>query len=183
MRCTAANRTCRGYDDTPDRLFRQWQKPDQMTVPFASMARKCTLPMLVRDPGTDGPLIDVPPEELANKCVEEYALRAFFYDYCINSVNERVSKGFLDGLERLIWTIGWQSDLANACRVVAFASHGTFLRRPRLIQQAEDMYQELLSSQAKAIANPVSVNMIETLLTAMLLGLYEVRPNNNVKPS
>lgn len=70
--------------------------------------------------------------------------------------------------------LGTQSDLAKACKVVGYASHGIKLRRPVLTQQAEVMYHELLGSLARAIENGAYADTAESLMVAMLLGLYEV---------
>ena len=117
---------------------------------------------------------DAKPREVPDEKVEEFALRAFFYDYCIISTNHSISRGYLDGLELMVNRLGWQSDLAKACKVVAFASHGIKLSRPGLTRKAEIFYDDLLGSLAKAIQDPACVNTVESLTIAMLLGLYEV---------
>ena len=118
---------------------------------------------------------DAKPREVSDEKVEEFALRAFFYDYCIISTNHSISRGYLSGLESMLNRLGWQSDLAKACRVVAFATHGIKLARPRLARKAEMFYDDLLGSLVKAIQDPAFVNTSESLTIAMLLGLYEVR--------
>lgn len=138
------------------------------------MARKCRLPVRVSGPGTDIVPEDSLPQEVSDEEVEEFALRAFFYDYCIVSMNHSLSRGYLDGLELMLHHLGWQSDLAKACKVVALANHGIKLHRPGLAQKAEISYHNLLGSLAKAIKNPAFVNTAESLMIAMLLGLYEV---------
>ena len=116
---------------------------------------------------------DAKPREVSDEKVEEFALRAFFYDYCILSTNHSISRGYLDGLELMVNRLGWQSDVAKACKVVAFASHGIKLCRPGLTRTAETFYDDLLGSLAKAIQDPAFVNIAESLTIAMLLGLYE----------
>lgn len=117
---------------------------------------------------------DVQPREVSNEKVEEFALRAFFYDYCIISTNPSISRGYLNGLESMLNHLGWQSDPAKACKAVAFASHGIKLSRPGLTRKADILYNDLLRSLAKAILDPAFVNNIESLTIATLLGLYEV---------
>jgi hypothetical protein len=117
---------------------------------------------------------DVPAKEVPEEKVEEFALGAFFYDYPIVSTNREISRGYLDGLEGMLHNLGLQSDLAKACKVVGFANHGIKLRRPRLVNKAEVMYQDLLGSLARAIEDPRFANGSESLMIAMLLGLYEV---------
>ena len=114
------------------------------------------------------------PVETSDEKVEEFALRAFLYDYCIVSTNRSLSRGYLNGLELMLHRLGWQSDLAKACKAVAFADHGIKLRRPGLVRKAEVSYHDLLGPLAKAIQNSAFVNTAESLMIAMLLGLYEV---------
>ena len=171
MRCTASGRTCGGYEDGADRVFRQYNKQDGDSKDVKSTARKCSLPVR-----TNGPAADVLPQEITDGQVEEYALRAFFYDYCIVSTNRSLSRGYLDGLEKMVHQQGADSDLAKACKVVAFACQGIKLSRPTtLTRKAEMIYHDVLGSLAKVIANIESANVVESVVIAMLLGLYEVR--------
>ena len=179
-----AKRTCGGYEDDANLIFRRYEVQDGNTLPFKSMARKCSLPVRVSHPGTDILPEDGKPKEVSDEKFEEFALRAFFYDYCIVSMNHSISRGYLDGLELMLHHLGLQSDLAKACKVVAFASHGIKLRRPVLTRKAEIMYHDLLGSLARAIENPAFANTAESLIIVMLLGLYEVflsqRPVNSI---
>ncbi|KAK0516280.1 hypothetical protein JMJ35_000883 [Cladonia borealis] len=168
LRCITAQRTCGGYEDGTNCMFRQYDGQDGDPVPFKSMARKCSLPVRVSGPGIDK------PQEISDEKVEEFALRAFFYDYCIISTNHSLSRGYFDGLELMVQRLGWQSDLAKACKAVGFATHGTKLYRPGLMRKAEVFYYTLLGSLAKAIADPAFVKTTESLMIAVLLGLYEM---------
>ncbi|KAF2228418.1 hypothetical protein EV356DRAFT_538131 [Viridothelium virens] len=138
------------------------------------MARKCSLP--VRPSVTDTGLSseDGRPKEISEEKVEELALRAFIYDYCVVSMNHNLSRGFLDGLELMLHRLGLHSDLAKACMAVSFASHGIKLCRPSLTEKAETMYHELLVSLAKALENPSVANSAESLMITTILGLYEM---------
>jgi hypothetical protein len=174
MRCINANRTCGGYADSDNLIFRQFEKGDGAPVPlWKSLARKCTLPARRQLPGSSVIPDDISPKEVPEEKVEEFALGAFFYDYPIVSTNREISRGYLDGLERMLRSLGLQSDLAKACKVVAFANHGIKLRRPRLVNKAEVLYQDLLGSLARAIEDSRFANSSESLMIAMLLGLYE----------
>ena len=155
-------------------MFRQYDRQDGNPLPFKSMARKCSLPVRVSDPNNDVMPEDRRPQEISDEKVEEFALRAFFYDYCISSTNPSLSKGYLNGLESMLHFLGWQSDLAKACKVVAFANHGIMKCRPVLSRKAGVLYHDLLGTLAKAIQDPANGNSIASLTIAMLLGLYEV---------
>lgn len=174
MRCLKAQRTCGGYEHGTNRIFRQYDGQDGNPHPFRSIARKCRLPVRASRPGTDLVPEDGLPEETSDEKVEEFALRAFLYDYCIVSTNQSLSRGYLNGLELMLNRLGWQSDVAKACKAVAFADHGIKLRRPGLARKAELSYYDLLGSLTKAIHDSAFVNTAESLTIAMLLGLYEV---------
>jgi hypothetical protein len=117
---------------------------------------------------------DGPPKDIPDDLIEELALRAFFHDYCVVPVNMAISRGFLGGLEPMVHRLGLQSPVANACKAVAFASHGLKLSRPFLIQKGETLYHELLGSLVRSIQNPPLAAGPDILVTAVLLGLYEV---------
>ncbi|PMD32695.1 hypothetical protein L207DRAFT_440254 [Hyaloscypha variabilis F] len=128
---------------------------------------------------------DIRPIEVPEDQVEQFALGAFFYDYPIISTNREMSRGYLDGLEGMLQQLGPQSDLAKACKVVGFAAHGIKLRRPHLTKRAESFYQDLLGTLARGIDDPAFATSAESLMIAMLLGLYEIvmadenRPGNH----
>ena len=155
-------------------MFRQYDRQDENSLPFKSMARKCSLPVRVPGPNNDVMPQDSRPQEISDEQVEEFALRAFFYDYCISSINISISKGYLHGLESMLHSLGWQSDVAKACKVVAFANHGIIKCRPILSRKAEVLYHDLLGTLANAIQEPANRNTTESLTIAILLGLYEV---------
>ncbi|KAL9110682.1 MAG: hypothetical protein Q9227_004859 [Pyrenula ochraceoflavens] len=168
-RCLDAKRTCGGYEDGTNLILRQYEGKDGKTVPFKSMARKCSLPIRLTSPGNGNVPEDSLPKEITDEKTEEYALRAFFYDYCVVSANPSLSRGFLNGLEAMLHRQGQQSDLAKACKVVAFANNGRKLFRPMMMQKAEMMYHNLLGSLARAIENASPTNSVEFLMIAMLL--------------
>ncbi len=155
-------------------MFRQYSRQDGDLVPFKSMARKCSLPVHVSGLDTNTPPEYGRPQEISDEKVEEFALRAFLYDYCVVSTNHCLSRGYLDGLELMLHKAGWQSDLAKACKLVGFANHGIKLRRPVLTQKADTLYRDLLASLAKAIKSSAFAATTESLMIAMLLGVYEV---------
>lgn len=174
MRCITAQRTCGGYEDGTDHMFRQYDGQCGDPIPIKSTARKCSLPVRVPDPSTKNLPEDCPPQEVPSEKTEEFALRAFFHDYCITSTNPSLSLGHLSGLESIIHHLGWQSNVAKACKAVAYANHGIKLCRPSLTRKAETYYQDLLASLVEAMNNPTTASTTGSLIIAMLLGLYEV---------
>jgi hypothetical protein len=111
--------------------------------------------------------------------MEECVLRAFFYDFCIVPINPTLSRGFLGGLEQMVHRLGMQSQVSKACMAVGYASHGIKLFRPFLVQRAEELYYEGLRSLAHAMKDSHAINKEETVVMAILLGLYEVCPPNS----
>jgi hypothetical protein len=97
------------------------------------------------------------------------------HDYCLVPEHHLLSRGYLDGLKTLLSDAGPSSDLVQATKVVALASIGTKLNRPGLVHKARIMYLEMLQSLQVMISNAGMARTAESLMTAVLLGLYEVR--------
>lgn len=117
---------------------------------------------------------DGSPKEVLDGEVDTRSIQAFLHDFCIVPLSLQASRGYVAGLEPMLLHLGLDSDLSNACRAVSFASPGIKLRRPVLTQTAGRLYHKLLGSLAKAVVDPVLANTPESLMMAMLLGLYEV---------
>ena len=113
------------------------------------------------------------PKEVSTDKLDESALEAFFYDYCVVSTNRSISHGYLGSVQSVLHRQGLQSDLAKACKVVEYATQSTLLRKPVLLRKAELMYVDLLGSLYK-MDSATFANSPESLKIAMLLGLYEV---------
>ncbi|KAL2859229.1 hypothetical protein BJX68DRAFT_226018 [Aspergillus pseudodeflectus] len=180
LRCLNTNRVCRGYEAhaNGNLIFRQHEHQSSAQpprpLPFNSMARKCSLPVRVPAPGSSSLPPDILPKEVPRDVMGECALRAFFYDFCIVPINPTLSRGFLGGLERMVHRSGLQSQVAKACMAVGYASHGVKLFRPFFVQEAEELYHELLSALAQAIRDPGAIDKEQTVVMAILLGLYEM---------
>ena len=138
------------------------------------MACRCSLP-----DGASGlvtvtqPQVGGLPTEVSTDKLDESALEAFFYDYCVIPTNRSISHGYLGSVQSMLHRQGWQSDLAKACKAVEYATQSTLLRTPVLMRKAELMYVDLLGSLAK-MDSATFANSPESLKIAMLLGLYEV---------
>jgi hypothetical protein len=132
------------------------------------------MPMRVPIPGTSLLPEDEIPTEASQDDSNTFALRAFFYDFCFQSANTNLSRGYLSGLEMMTFRLGFGSNLVKACEALSFASHGKTLQRPSLVHKAELFNQELLGSFARDIENPSTAVATWSRLVAMLLGLYQV---------
>ncbi|UPL00156.1 hypothetical protein LCI18_011090 [Fusarium solani-melongenae] len=179
LRCTRANRNCGGYDQEGLTAFRRYEAVNTCSSSPPSTARRCMLPRRAPIPGTNLFLSDVGPTETPVKKSYEFALRAFFYDFCIPETNGKLSRGFLSGLEAMAYRLGPESNLVKACQAVSFFSHAKPLNRPHMHERAERLHQELLGSLARAIEVPTLVESLETRYIALLLGLYEISAANS----
>ncbi|MCJ1390674.1 hypothetical protein MMC18_003535 [Xylographa bjoerkii] len=106
--------------------------------------------------------------------IESSAFQTFISDYCISSSNRTVSRGYLNGLETLIEKAGPWSSIAKSCKVISLANLGKKAASPMLLQKAETLYFDLLPSFRWTISNEDKSTTIHSLITAVLLGLYEI---------
>jgi hypothetical protein len=106
--------------------------------------------------------------------IEQRALSTFLDDYCVVSKDRSLSRGYLDDLEWLLASAGPSSDITKAVRIASFVSLGNKIGEPYLLHRANMMYSELLCSFQITMSRETTSNTIESLTTAVLLGLYEV---------
>ncbi|OCL02966.1 hypothetical protein AOQ84DRAFT_303720 [Glonium stellatum] len=158
-RCVKASRVCLGYKDDSNLLFRHWdgaKNTDSSTPALAEPSRAT-------------------PQN-------QRALDSFFDDYCVESIDRSISRGFLDGLQSLINNAGQSSDIAQAARIVALAGIGNRTNRPDIVHQTKLIYGDLLRSFQTTLLDAVSSNTTESLMTAVLLGLYEIITSTEGNP-
>lgn len=74
----------------------------------------------------------------------------------------------------MIAKAGRNSELEQACTIVALSNLGRKLENCRYGKRAEGAYYSLLRSFRLSISNEAVFTTIESLMTAGLLGLYEV---------
>lgn len=110
--------------------------------------------------------------------IEQNARLQFFADYCIPSPNQGISRGYLNGLQTMVAEAGPTSEVAKACTIIALANMGKKMGASMLIQKAENLHSLLLRSFRLSISNEATFASIESLITAALLGLYEVSSHN-----
>ena len=106
--------------------------------------------------------------------VNQIALATFLDDYCITSKDKTLSRGYLDSLGSLLAHGQSSSDLSKAAMVAALASFANKIGDPRLLHRAKESYSDLLVAFQSTMSNRVTASTIESLATAVLLGLYEV---------
>ncbi|KAK9241614.1 hypothetical protein V1506DRAFT_575255 [Lipomyces tetrasporus] len=74
------------------------------------------------------------------------------------------------------------SELAQACTIIVLANLGNRLRNAMHINRAESLYCLLLRSFRLSISNEAVFTTVESLLTAALLGLYEIITSTDACP-
>ncbi|KAJ9150715.1 hypothetical protein NKR23_g3467 [Pleurostoma richardsiae] len=156
-RCADSGRACVGYRDESALYFRHYYVPPKV------------LPTEESPPSTSAEA-----EESAEKSI----LAAFRRDFVVESADRKVSRGFLDGMPELLAAAGPLSELGQAVSIVETAVLGNQQGRLDMIDDAARRYCSLLRSfQTTLFRRETHVN-IQTLMTALLLGLYEIVSSN-----
>jgi hypothetical protein len=164
-----ARRPCLGYPDLTDLHFVPYHKNTNENSCFKNVLAISKQPnqaLLSYSGWFPGATIDAE--------VESQALEAFLHDYCFAAEDRLLSRGYLDGLETLLAFVGPSSELARATSIVALANLGTKSGSPALLCKARIMYSEMLHSLQLMISDESIPSTAELLMTAVLLGLYEV---------
>jgi hypothetical protein len=97
----------------------------------------------------------------------------FVNNYVVEPANMNNSRGFLDGIQTIISSLP-TSDCVRATSIVAMACRGNRHEGSVLTQRATEQYVELLRSFRHGLSAPGAAWSVQTLLTVVLLGLYEV---------
>lgn len=163
LRCGRAHRQCPGYEEGKDRKFVIYTKN-----PESNVFHQQTVKLMNQISDTFHP---DPPDWLS---IERDARREFFEDFCIVSANRDLSRGYLHSLQNMIANAGQDSELEKACTIVALNNLGRKLKNCTYIKRAVGAYYTLLRSFRFSISNEAVFTTIESLMTATLLGLYEV---------
>jgi hypothetical protein len=111
------------------------------------------------------------PDSDANP--EVAALKMFFLDYVLVSKDRSLSLGYFDGLETLLNNASPDSELVSAATIVALASAASKAGSHDFSSSCA-RYPDALAAFKKALDNPDKCNTDEALMTAALLGLYEM---------
>ena len=144
---------CPGYKDEATLLFRHYEPP---RVTYGS-------PVCWWVP-------EVPDDKL-----EETALGIFLAEFVVESRNRQHSRGFLDGMQSLLPKVDPESSLAIAAKVLVLASVANRTGRESLAKRAQQQYGKLLQKFTQSLSQEAAAVSIETLYTAVLLGIYEVK--------
>ncbi|KIW60934.1 hypothetical protein, variant [Exophiala xenobiotica] len=181
-RCRKANRTCRGYKDETDLIFRHHRHGlDHFRDHSDSQDEQ--------GPPSDDPKTHIPSvahyttADWRNATFEREAREQFLLDYSVISSDRSLSRGYLEGLRQLLVYCGPSSELSQAVTIVSFASYANKHSRPEISAEAKYLYFQLLQSFQRTISNVATSNIVEPLLTAVLLGLYEIISTTEAYPS
>lgn len=163
LNCGRARRTCPGYEPSKDLKFINYVGEDNLNVlrqpPSESLHRAASFNLSGTLDWSD---------------VEQNARLVFFNDYCIVSSNRSLSRGYLHGLQSMIAKADPNSELVQACTLIALANLGNKFGNTMYRHRAEGLYSLLLRSFRLSISNEAVFTTVESLITAALMGLYEV---------
>ncbi|KAL4958668.1 Zn(II)2Cys6 transcription factor domain-containing protein [Aspergillus stella-maris] len=99
----------------------------------------------------------------------------FYHHYVIRSVDPIVSRGFLDGLPFLLFKSHPTSHVVQAAEIVGWASLGDLRNRLDVLARARTQHISILDSFPGLYHSCRSSGLtLEVLVTATLLGLYEI---------
>lgn len=114
------------------------------------------------------------PREATDTIIDEVALRSFVYEFCLPAAEDIGPGGFLAGLEEILLRQPLDSILVRACQALSHGLTGRQKNRSLVTKRGQWRYEQVVSSFAREIAGPGFAFSVEAVLTAMLLGLYEV---------
>ncbi|RDW59099.1 hypothetical protein BP5796_12023 [Coleophoma crateriformis] len=160
LRCSRAHRQCPGYNASRELKFVNYA--GETTCELAHQQSASLLHHSTHIDVHEWPAI------------KHNARSAFFNDYCITSKDQTLSRGYLNGLETMITKAGPTSEVAKACTIIALASLGKKVGDPMFLHAAENLHSLLLRSFRLSISNETASASVESLITAVLLGLYEI---------
>lgn len=105
---------------------------------------------------------------------DDELIAQFVFDFCCKSADRRISRGYLDGLESLILSLGPDSDLSEAVAVASLASIGLRSVRPDMLRHAKARYVSLLGRFRAALLDHIRFDRSLMTVIATILGLYEL---------
>ena len=114
---------------------------------------------------------------------ERCAVQEFFQNYVLIPRNPQISRGYFYGLYLLLQQCGWESGLGKATKAAAFASKAGILGDGSLRDKAHAIYYRVLQAFQSILGDAGKCNSDEALMTAAMLGLYEVRVLTHVSLS
>lgn len=162
-RCTKSRRTCLGYEGEPNLIL------GRSTPDFVKTRRAVSAPSGLRRTRPSWHRLDTEsdPEVRA-------ALAKFFSDFVLVSKDRSISRGYFDGLQDLLAQADPKSVLVRATTIVALANAASTSSSSDLLYKAQTQYSYTLQAFHGSLDHPVKRNNDEALMTAALLGLYEM---------
>lgn len=159
-----------GYEERSDLRFRHLVAPSQDGI--SSIQPKASQSWPIR-------MLPSPPQQTDARStydgpLESFALAVFVRDFCVPSTDHSVSRGFFDDLPALLEDPGHTSDLAQAAKAVGLAALGNRTSEQAFVQKTRRWYGDVLRSFPRTLSNPKTSSTPQALMTAVLLGLYEV---------
>ncbi len=166
QKCAKSRRTCLGYKDDADIIFRD-STSSSVNDPIEDHNLSSPSSQTSKSLNTS---INLPD---ADENSEVAAMKMFFLDYVLVSKDRSLSRGYFDGLESLLNHASPDSELVSAATIVALASAASKAGSYDLVSSSA-RYPDAIAAFQKTLDNPDKSNADEALMTATLLGLYEM---------
>ncbi|KAI9709324.1 MAG: hypothetical protein M1820_003444 [Bogoriella megaspora] len=177
VRCAKAKHLCLGYKDDWDVIFRPLQLAESDSSHSETVERRGHPTVeIIQSPSISS------FATLNDAEIEEKILDTFVEEFCAISSNPKISRGFLDGFESLVNHAGKATDIGQAATMVGLAGVANRIGRLSLHKRAELIYGRLLRSFQTSLTDKERSSSVESLMTAVLLGIYEVITSSKYHP-
>ncbi|KAF4126191.1 hypothetical protein GMORB2_1437 [Geosmithia morbida] len=148
--CIRAGRICLGYESEGDLVFRHH--------------RAARFDVLVSSPPRQLPVGD--------DYFVAHAVELFRREYCVRPAVAELSRGYLQGVSRLLRQE--DGDAIRACKAMVLRSLGERQNRPGLIERAHDLYHGSIQSLRARVSDETFIQSPKALAVITLCGLYEI---------
>ena len=169
-RCTKSKRTCLGYEGE----INTTSEASVSNLLDPKPAVSSTPVTQTLDPSLNQ--LDVDPEV-------QKAFTKFFSDFVLVSKDRTLSRGYFDGLEHLLARAGFDSVVVRAARVVALANAANSPGSHDLLYKACAQYPDTLVAFQQSLNDSTRCNNDEALMTAAMLGLFEMMVATEAYPN
>ena len=177
------------FRDQSEQVMSKYQLPDGNAPPAVSSTSRgsCPSPCPIR---LDPPLEPVASIERFESRViaaslvpsmDDQATSFFFYKYVL--AMSTCSTGYMQSLPEIYGSAPANSALATVIASLGLTALHNVTRSPQAMIGGVSRYNSALRSIAKAIQDPTEVRTDQTLMTVILLGLYEVWPADRCRSS
>jgi hypothetical protein len=178
--CLRAKRKCPGYRSQEDLIFRD-ESTNVVRKFKAKEARKqAALQISLQESpvAAEEGSLEIVQQQDANlssfqlaPTIEDLATGFFISNYVIG--NSALGRGHLDPIENMSRFGGFDEALLCSMKAVGLAGFAHAAHAPHLLKNAQYQYVRAIQSTNAALRDPVAVKKDSTLLSVMILGIFE----------